>query len=605
MNAMKKVQMLLLAVCLVVVMMPAVFAENAYGEEATYSNPTYMALGSTAIVQDAQGMRIPYYFTTDSDGLAHMQNSQDENTTIIYTPTTGTEPATLTLDGAELKEMAKDDINNFYFGIKITGDIKINITGYGGDLDYSETTTTEGNTYGIYVTGKLFVTGEGDLNITSPNNSATAGYSYAVHSGEDMSISGSELRTRFNGGTSKKLSGVVESDSLTVSGAAVNIVGGEGASTSFACNVYGDINVKDFGSLKISCTQGNNEVYAIYRGRIIVDQGALTLQATYKLADYNNRTISLGTGVKAYSSMQIDGSGARTTYEAPSATFTEGSKYFRVATFVDSVSFVYPTMVVLAGATTYQGELVEPYNASDPSVTWKSSDTSVAKVSEYGRVTGIKAGKAVITCYANDYLTDQPSGSYLVTVLPKQMIDFSKFKSVISGSYVKSSWAKVISASQYKVTILKFAPGASTYTKSTVTTSSNAYAFKWKAGYYYDVKVACIQKYNGSSYTSPGSKYRNLYSKMTASLAKKSSTSFKVSWKKYNSSSHVSYYQIKLAKNQKMTSGVKYINVSKSSASKTFTKLSRGGNYYLKIRAKVAYSSQSYSPWSSEYHIDL
>ena len=45
---------------------------------------------------------------------------------------------------------------------------------------------------------------------------------------------------------------------------------------------------------------------------------------------------------------------------------------------------------------------VYPENATDKTVTWTSSDASVAKVSDYGRVTAVKTGTATITAKAGD-----------------------------------------------------------------------------------------------------------------------------------------------------------------------------------------------------------
>ena len=48
------------------------------------------------------------------------------------------------------------------------------------------------------------------------------------------------------------------------------------------------------------------------------------------------------------------------------------------------------------------GQTVSPYNASNKGLTWTSSDTSVAYVSQSGVITAKKAGKVVITATSKD-----------------------------------------------------------------------------------------------------------------------------------------------------------------------------------------------------------
>jgi uncharacterized protein YjdB len=57
---------------------------------------------------------------------------------------------------------------------------------------------------------------------------------------------------------------------------------------------------------------------------------------------------------------------------------------------------------VAVGGTAQLTAAVRPSNAADPSVTWTSSDESVATVDANGVVTGVSVGKAVITVKSNE-----------------------------------------------------------------------------------------------------------------------------------------------------------------------------------------------------------
>ena len=64
---------------------------------------------------------------------------------------------------------------------------------------------------------------------------------------------------------------------------------------------------------------------------------------------------------------------------------------------VTSITFSSPMVEVDAGKTLQLQVTVSPSNASDKSLTWSSSDTAVARVSQSGVVTGVSAGTAAIT----------------------------------------------------------------------------------------------------------------------------------------------------------------------------------------------------------------
>ena len=79
--------------------------------------------------------------------------------------------------------------------------------------------------------------------------------------------------------------------------------------------------------------------------------------------------------------------------------------YYYVIKFeklVTSVEINSPTLNIYIGATSYLYASVEPWNATDSSLTWRSEDTSIATVDEYGMVTGMGVGTTNIRATSND-----------------------------------------------------------------------------------------------------------------------------------------------------------------------------------------------------------
>lgn len=139
--------------------------------------------------------------------------------------------------------------------------------------------------------------------------------------------------------------------------------------------------------------------------------------------------------------------------------------------------------------TTYVGSkktltaTVAPENATYKTLTWKSSNTSIATVSSTGVVTGVAAGTVTISATSHNGKTV----SCTVTVRPKKVVVKAKSKSYNS---IKLSWTKTANISGYwvyrknrkgKYKIIATLKGtAGSYTDKKLTTGKS-YSYKVKA----------------------------------------------------------------------------------------------------------------------------
>ena len=145
-----------------------------------------------------------------------------------------------------------------------------------------------------------------------------------------------------------------------------------------------------------------------------------TLTATVAPADATNKKVTWKSSDAAVAT--VDANGKVTGVKAGEATITvtteDGGK---TATCKVTVKPNLVSEITLAALAIYVGEskaitaTVKPDDATNKTLTWKSSDETVATVDATGKVTGKKIGTATITATAQD--GSGVSGSCTVTVL--------------------------------------------------------------------------------------------------------------------------------------------------------------------------------------------
>ncbi len=90
---------------------------------------------------------------------------------------------------------------------------------------------------------------------------------------------------------------------------------------------------------------------------------------------------------------------------------------------VDSVSLNKTSLIVGIGGKNNLQAIVYPENAADRSVSWSSSDESVATVSSTGLVTGVSVGSAVVTVTTTDGAKTATCNVAVVAILVPEAVD--------------------------------------------------------------------------------------------------------------------------------------------------------------------------------------
>ena len=156
----------------------------------------------------------------------------------------------------------------------------------------------------------------------------------------------------------------------------------------------------------------------------LTEGGSETLQATIQPSNATNKTITWSSSNTSVAT--VDSAGKVTAVKAGTATITATSNNGKKVncTVTVNAKTVAVTGITLnktsvafnvGGSETLQAT-IQPSNATNKTVTWSSSNTSVATVDSAGKVTAVKAGTATITATSNN----SKKASCTVTVVEKQ-----------------------------------------------------------------------------------------------------------------------------------------------------------------------------------------
>jgi len=183
----------------------------------------------------------------------------------------------------------------------------------------------------------------------------------------------------------------------------------DGSNISTTCNVT-------VTTVSVTSVALNNTNLSVEKGN------TATLVPTVSPTNASNKAVTWSSSNTAVATVDTNGKITGVAYGTAVITCktSDGNKSttcnVTVVTFVANVKLNNTTLSLEQGKTSTSTAIVTPTNASDKTVTWKSSNTSVATVDSKGKVTAVLAGTANITCTAND--GSGKSATCILTVTP-------------------------------------------------------------------------------------------------------------------------------------------------------------------------------------------
>lgn len=319
---------------------------------------------------------------------------------------------------------------------------------------------------------------------------------------------------------------------------------------------------------------------------------------TVYLYDKNKKLIKKYTAKSAKQSLKINESGkyfvkvCAYNGTAPSWKAMGKPVSFTVKEHIKAESLkINKTYLTIAKGNTYTlAATIKPSDATNKSVVWKSSDTSVVSVDSKGKIVAKNFGTATITCTSKE--NSKLSVKCTVKVLPAKVRNIKQSGSASGTATVK--WDKVGTAESYKVYMYNEKTKKYEYVGNTKT---NSYKLSLKSGATAKIKVYSIGKKGSTTYKSVSSDVYSVLAGPAKPTMKASAGSkqIKLSWNKVSGATNYVLYQYVDGELQKIAT------LDSKTLSYTVKKLKTGKSYSFKIRAvKKTSTLTGYGSYSSK-----
>lgn len=277
------------------------------------------------------------------------------------------------------------------------------------------------STYGLKITGNVFGSGNIEVTVTQKvpvTSVSVTGSDTTVKEGLTITLTATVLPENATDSTVTWASS--DTGIATVSdGVVTGVKAGTAKITATADGATSDaytVTVEANNATLTSIAKASDPTKTTYNVGDEIDLSGLSFTLTYN--DGTTGTVSYSaSAASSFAVSGFDSSSAASSKEV-TVTYTVGEVKGTATFTVKIVQLV--TGITVSGDSTVEVNstitlkaAVEPTGATDSTVTWSSSDTSVATVSG-GVVTGVAEGTAVITATAND--GSEVSGSKTITV---------------------------------------------------------------------------------------------------------------------------------------------------------------------------------------------